>query len=478
MSAHSHRPKATEQTAKPTQEAPFFQAKLTVNTPGDAYEQEADAVADQVMRMQEGDAPIVQRMPLTSVGDVQRKCAACEQEEEQQAQRKETGGGDASGKAAPGIVSDVLSSGAGRPMEGGTRQFMESRFGQDFGQVRVHTDSRAAESASAIQARAYTSGRDIVFGAGQYQPESEGGKRLLAHELAHVGQQGGGVKRAIGDGHDLESARFFGDDNLENSYDSEVYVKLGSTGESVLRVQKALIDLGYELPKFGVDGRFGQETKSAVKKFQKDNNLIDDGIVGPNTMAILDEKFRTNSGTKTVSYKVEEYIKLWEIRNGRKMTPEEKDTLTRGCIGVTVINLGSNGLPNPPLDQCYSTFDQARHIAQAMNEAIRHSGVNGRKAVIFSKRFWSGGDPSSFQPDAVGHVDRAGYNYEGRPDPNDPTSRMINFDYGLYDEKTGKWWHANHAEPGMNVYESTLEYYSRPLLNFDRQIFCVAVSNL
>ena len=170
---------------------PFFQPKLTVNTPGDAYEQEADAVADQVMRMQEGDAPIVQRMPLTSVGDVQRKCAACEQEE-QQAQRKESGGGDASGKAAPGIVSAVLSSGSGRPIEGGTRQFMESRFGQDFGQVRVHTDSRAAESASAIQAHAYTSGRNIVFGAGQYQPESESGKRLLAHELAHVGQQGGG----------------------------------------------------------------------------------------------------------------------------------------------------------------------------------------------------------------------------------------------------------------------------------------------
>jgi len=172
--------------------APFFQPKLTVNTPGDAYEQEADQVADQVMRMQEGDAPIVQRMPLTSVGDVQRKCAACEQEE---ARRKETGSDSAGGKAAPGIVSDVLSSSAGRPMEGDTRQFMESRFGQDFSQVRIHTDSRAAESASAIQARAYTSGRDIVFGQGQYQPESSSGKRLLAHELAHVGQQGRGIKR-------------------------------------------------------------------------------------------------------------------------------------------------------------------------------------------------------------------------------------------------------------------------------------------
>jgi len=130
-------------------------------------------------------------MPMASSADdsIQRQCAACEQEE---AQRKESGSGDAGGKAAPGIVSDVLSSGGGQAMDGGTRQFMESRFGHDFGQVRIHTDSRAAESASAIQARAYTSGRDIVFGQGQYQPESDNGKRLLAHELAHVGQQGGG----------------------------------------------------------------------------------------------------------------------------------------------------------------------------------------------------------------------------------------------------------------------------------------------
>jgi len=118
---------------------------------------------------------------------VQRKCTDCEQE---QVQRKESAGSDSGGKSAPSIVSDVISSGGGQPMEGGTRQFMESRFGQDFGQVRIHTDSRAAESASAIQARAYTSGRDVVFGKGEYQPDSEGGKRLLAHELAHVGQQG------------------------------------------------------------------------------------------------------------------------------------------------------------------------------------------------------------------------------------------------------------------------------------------------
>jgi hypothetical protein len=175
---------------------PFFQPKLTVNTPGDIHEREADAVADQVMRMKTGDAPIVQRMSLTPVSSVQRACANCEKEKEGM-QRKETGGGDANGKAAPSIVSNVLSSGGGQPMDGGTRQFMESRFGQDFSQVRIHTDSKAAESASVIQARAYTSGRDVVFGSGEFQPESEGGRRLLAHELVHVGQQAGEVSRTI-----------------------------------------------------------------------------------------------------------------------------------------------------------------------------------------------------------------------------------------------------------------------------------------
>jgi len=168
---------------------PFFQPQLTVNTPGDVYEQEADRVADQVMRMKEEEEPIVQRMPLTPVSGVQRKCTECEQEEQGQVQRKEAASSDSGGKSAPSIVSDVISSGGGQPMDGGTRQFMESRFGQDFGQVRIHTDSRAVESASAIQARAYTSGRDVVFGAGEYQPGSESGKRLLAHELVHVGQQ-------------------------------------------------------------------------------------------------------------------------------------------------------------------------------------------------------------------------------------------------------------------------------------------------
>jgi hypothetical protein len=91
----------------------------------------------------------------------------------------------------PSIVHDVLRS-PGRSLDAATRDFFEGRFGHDFSQVRVHTDARAAESARAVNALAYTVGRDVVFGAGQYAPESSEGRRLLAHELVHVEQQGGG----------------------------------------------------------------------------------------------------------------------------------------------------------------------------------------------------------------------------------------------------------------------------------------------
>ncbi|MBN2118650.1 MAG: DUF4157 domain-containing protein [Anaerolineales bacterium] len=91
---------------------------------------------------------------------------------------------------APVIVHDVLRF-PGQSLDAQTRAFMEPRFGHDFSQVRVHTDARAAESARAVNALAYTVGRDVVFGAGQYAPATPQGQRLLAHELTHVAQQRG-----------------------------------------------------------------------------------------------------------------------------------------------------------------------------------------------------------------------------------------------------------------------------------------------
>ena len=98
-------------------------------------------------------------------------------------------GGSAVDSAAQLVRAAVGS--AGRPLDSGTRAFMEERFGRDFGRVRVHSDEAAARSARALDAAAYARGRDVVFGARQYRPETRPGAALLAHELAHVVQQAG-----------------------------------------------------------------------------------------------------------------------------------------------------------------------------------------------------------------------------------------------------------------------------------------------
>ena len=164
-----------------------LQAKLTVNQPGDIYEQEADRVATQVMRMPDPAAGMVRRCACGGVADATGECPAC-RAKRLGLQRKS----DASdGMAAPPSVHETLRA-PGRPLDGGARAFMESRFGHDFGGVRVHTDSGAAASARAVGAQAYTVGQNVVFGEGRYAPGTDAGKRLIAHELAHVVQQGDG----------------------------------------------------------------------------------------------------------------------------------------------------------------------------------------------------------------------------------------------------------------------------------------------
>jgi Domain of unknown function (DUF4157)/Bacterial toxin 34 len=130
---------------------------------------------------------------------LQRKCACggtpgptgeCETCRQKRLQHKSSVGVERQ-NAVPPIVDEVLRS-PGQPLDRETRAFMEPRFGHDFSQVRVHTDSRAAESARAIAAAAYAVNQDIVFGYGRYHPATGEGKLLLAHELTHVVQQRGG----------------------------------------------------------------------------------------------------------------------------------------------------------------------------------------------------------------------------------------------------------------------------------------------
>jgi uncharacterized protein DUF4157 len=150
-----------------------LQAKLAVNSPGDRYEEEADRLSVEVMRRPAPEQP----------GPPGRRPAPLQRH----AQSPAEPAADAQG-AAPEIVEEVLHS-PGQLLDRSTRAFMEPRLDFDFSKVRIHTGARAAESARSVHALAYAVGQDIVFGEGQYAPDSDRGRQLLAHELTHVAQQ-------------------------------------------------------------------------------------------------------------------------------------------------------------------------------------------------------------------------------------------------------------------------------------------------
>jgi hypothetical protein len=147
--------------------------------------------------------------PLLPGGILQRKCdcgqhtiagnecSGCSEQRDVTLQRSAISHRSFNGNHdhVPPIVQEVLRS-PGQPLNAATRAFMEPRFDRDFSHVRIHSSSQAGESARSIGARAYTVGHDVVFGAGQYSPESAPGRHLLAHELTHVIQQENGVTAA------------------------------------------------------------------------------------------------------------------------------------------------------------------------------------------------------------------------------------------------------------------------------------------
>ncbi len=172
-------------------DAPFA-SRLRIGAPDDAFEREADRVADAVMAgggaqgslSRAGvEAPLRRKCACGGSASARGECEECRTKAETARRAPLPAHGE-----APSIVHEVLRS-PGEPLDARTRALLQPRFGHDFSQVRVHTDGRAAESARSIDARAYTAGRHVAFGARQYAPQTGAGLKLLAHELAHVLQQ-------------------------------------------------------------------------------------------------------------------------------------------------------------------------------------------------------------------------------------------------------------------------------------------------
>ncbi|NEP49071.1 MAG: DUF4157 domain-containing protein, partial [Moorea sp. SIO3C2] len=178
----------------------LIQTKMQVGEPDDVYEKEADTVAAQVMRMS---APPVQNsmedeeIQTKPIGlqlqsdeeEIQTKPIALQlQSEEEEIQTKANPG--QTPQVSPNLETKIQSRrGTGQPLPENTRAFMASRFGNDFSGVKVHTDSIAASAAQELNAQAFTTGQDIFFGSGYYEPHTTKGKTLLAHELTHTIQQ-------------------------------------------------------------------------------------------------------------------------------------------------------------------------------------------------------------------------------------------------------------------------------------------------
>jgi peptidoglycan hydrolase-like protein with peptidoglycan-binding domain len=312
-----------------------LQAKLTINQPGDVFEQEADRVADHVMHVPDSHAAVepnqahaaqaVASVAASSSGGVsssirafwstqgsavstqgraaflQRACSCggtCNDCKNNADVLQRTSDSSVEGGAtAPPIVHEVLRS-SGQPLDHATRNFMEPRFGSDFSQVRIHTDAKAAESARAVNAAAYTVGNDVVFASGRCT-NSAAGRRLLAHELTHTVQQNtsGIMQRQPAPRKALVAPRFVGNAQLDRALNNELLIQKGSHGAAVRLIQESLLAQGYTLPQFGVDGDFGDETEAALKQFQGDAGAVTiDGVVGPETMGLLDQHDPTNVG--------------------------------------------------------------------------------------------------------------------------------------------------------------------------------------
>lgn len=180
--------------------AATIQFQLSVAPPDDRFEQEADAAAEQVLRMPAGSAPPslsqlwgseVQRAPVDAPDDDEEEQDEDETEEAELLQPKTAQG--AAPPVGPQLAARIQGMrGGGAPLADGERGFFEPRFGHRFADVRVHHAGAAAGIARQLHARAFTVGSDIFFGQSEFAPHTAAGSALLAHELAHVVQQRGG----------------------------------------------------------------------------------------------------------------------------------------------------------------------------------------------------------------------------------------------------------------------------------------------
>ncbi len=215
-----------------------IQAKLTIGEANDPYEQEADRVAAQVVQRihapetKTGGEGQVQRQEMGEDEEVKRKSVgeSIQRVEISQLNAKSDSGNSAEASAElEGAIEGAR--GGGQPLDESVKEPMEREFGADFSGVRVHTDTQADELNQAIQAKAFTTGQDVFFREGAYDPGSQGGQDLLAHELTHVVQQKGLIEEGEKEG--VEGDKERSQEGIQKS--------LTTKGEALAGIQRCKI---------------------------------------------------------------------------------------------------------------------------------------------------------------------------------------------------------------------------------------------
>lgn len=255
-----------------------------------------------------------------------RKCTKnCPLEEDKPLLQRRASTPTAAANEAPPIVHEVLRS-PGQPLDESTRSFMEPRFNQDFSHVRVHTDAKATESARAVNALAYTVGRDIVMKRDEYAPATDAGKRLLAHELVHVVQQGGNNRLqklqvgAAGDVYEQEADRVA--ERVvgvsEPLVQEEQYTPW--TGENRWLIAHELVHMGQQTDVSGdhVGKRFGLPTSSQLQPV-----IQRDLAVEPTVPGAVGGELTPNQIRRAISW------------NQAAFTDADEITLLRDVLGIS-----------------------------------------------------------------------------------------------------------------------------------------------
>ena len=345
----------------------------------------------------------------------------------------------------------------------------------DLSGVRSHVGGPATAAAAEMGAQAYAKGDQVAFGDAP-------SLHLAAHEAAHVVQQRAGVQLKGGVG-------AVGDPYERHADAVADVVAAGGLAEPLLSTMGSGMTAG------------GGAVQHAVQ------------FVG----TPLDHKppaseptpaFGEDKGTQR-RFSPEQYIAMWEKEQGHKMTPAQKETINRGCIGITAANLHGGGNPLDRAEKKYATFDLAHKYMvdhnKLLDDAAKHPGstIGPARYVVFASLFWSNQskdyderfkhDDKAFLPDPkTGEIDMTGYEYEAqsriKKDAKtgvETKTSYVNFDYGFWDEASQCFWHANHAQykdpakaaaDPMKVLQSTREKFVKGYFDFDRIVFCVALA--